>query len=836
MEQMGQGNAPEKFEDQYPISNIQYPMIKGGNRRGVALIVVLGFLSIMILMALAFLTQARMERMVADSTMEAMRGRQLVRTAVNAAMNDYSVYLWQQQLTMPVRKTDRVFSSVPPAPAFGLSGRTIGADGISLLTGEVYDWLPRRYLQDPESQQIVSNAEWILVRENPADNQSRILGRYAYACFDMSGGIDANLVARSPNVAAQDVRDFTNRVRHSVRDVPMGSLPETLDANEFKRLRKGWKGFDSLYSLIKLTDGKGEDGTGGLSRWADERKEKYGAGLSSNLVSDLVPYSLSAYRGGRYDRGSGEWTKPVQMLESTPWLTVLAPLNYQFANGWNRWIQDAIYDYTHDTAVPKGTDYPSPKNVPMFNEIDVTYRLEEIQDTVNATSSYKLILNVAFEFWYPFPSKDNEGAGTFQLNSPVVGGGISTSPTGPEDIWIRLWMMGPGGLALVKLVPPAGAPPAMHVDATWKTGNKPAQPVPTNFNYTLEIVAANGDSLPLGKQLMIQGLNVAKPIYLLNGGGHADMVPPMLSFPGALLMAGQEKTFAQAVTDPRLNHLRGAWVLEEPSLGEMNKWYTDPIKLATSGESSKTAAEDEGICMYCRNGPMETPGELGFISNGKEWGTIDLCTDAGAELLATLVSTNFYSDWLAGGGVVYTNGTINPNTRSTNVLISAFFDLAAGEVPNHPPERVSNPNYPESAIKEEVARHLATRITEETDTATIPVAERLSTTFQAGTDWARIQAMQKKKDLAKMGLNNNQRESLIRNTWGLFSPDNSLSTVVVIAQPIKEGPGNVGIWNASEDLITGERRAVALAWRDPFKTGQNLHHEMFVRMFRYLND
>ena len=42
------------------------------SRRGVALIIVLGFLSIMILMAIAFLTNARTERMVADSSLEAV--------------------------------------------------------------------------------------------------------------------------------------------------------------------------------------------------------------------------------------------------------------------------------------------------------------------------------------------------------------------------------------------------------------------------------------------------------------------------------------------------------------------------------------------------------------------------------------------------------------------------------------------------------------------------------------------------------------------------------------------------------------------------------------------
>jgi len=62
-----------------------------GSDAGVALIVVLGFLSIMVVMAVAFLTHARVERQVSGSTLEAMRGRQLLRTALHAAMNDYSV-------------------------------------------------------------------------------------------------------------------------------------------------------------------------------------------------------------------------------------------------------------------------------------------------------------------------------------------------------------------------------------------------------------------------------------------------------------------------------------------------------------------------------------------------------------------------------------------------------------------------------------------------------------------------------------------------------------------------------------------------------------------------
>ena len=212
-------------------------------RRGVALIIVLGFLSIMIVMAVAFLTQARVERQVSDSTLEAMRGRQLLRTALHAAMNDYSVEMAKASLVMAPYDSDYdMFLSTPPKSLFGLSGRTIGEDNVNLLVGEVEDWIPRKYTNAPylAKTNVPENAEWILVREDPSSPQpSRILGRYAYAIFDMSGGIDANLIARDPNIAEHDAQIASNRIRRSVRKVPMGLLPETADGSQFKSYRKG---------------------------------------------------------------------------------------------------------------------------------------------------------------------------------------------------------------------------------------------------------------------------------------------------------------------------------------------------------------------------------------------------------------------------------------------------------------------------------------------------------------------------------------------------------------------------------------------------------------------
>lgn len=811
------------------------------NRRGVALIIVLGFLSIMVLMAVAFLTQARMERMVADATLEAMRGRQIMRTALNAAMNDYSGTLWDENLVMPTKNFEVFASAPPPGGSVSMGGRTIGDDDIELLVGEVEDWIPWKY-RTPAVTNQVADAKWILVRENPSSASSRILGRYAYVCFDMSGGIDANLAARADEVGGHDARVASNRVRRTVRQVPIRTLPEVLDAGKFQSYRSGWKGFDSLYSLIKLTDGKKNDGssTASSARWQPERKEDYGPATSN--VTDLVPYSMSAFRGGRYNRASGLWApSPILVKNVVDWRPILNPLSSQFFGSWGDWINKAINDYTNNLAWPMGVDYPSPKNIPMLNEMVATYGLNEIPNADGITSQYELVMNLTFEYWYPFPSKDNEG-GTYRMAAPTVGGSFAV--TGDAQLWFRIAMQGGSGAAMVQLREGvAPSPASIEVEARYNNGRPYTPTTPSsNFTYRIPIERMAGDTnaLDSGMTLRIQGLNVVKPVYLLVGAGTpADMLPNGLSFPGANLLNSQTRTVARAVTDPRLNHETGQWADEgDGSLGEMNDWIQNA--------AAEKRFRAEGTNLYCRNGPMETPAELGFISAGREWGTIDLCTDSAVEMMAGLVTdTNLWGaaigrldrPW-ASTNVFYTNGTINPNTRSSNVLMTAFIDLATHEVPNVDSDRITATPLDEDTIGGmDVVALIAKQILEETQDGTF------ITSFQAGTDWARIPCMRQGGALSLMdlnnsgfGFNNNQREALIRNTWGLFSPENSLFTVVVIAQAIKEGPANLGIWNATDDIVTGERRAVALVWRDPFKTGRNLHHEMFVRVFRYLND
>lgn len=808
----------------------------GSGRRGVALIVVLGFLSILIVMAVAFLTQARVERQVSDSTLEAMRGRQLLRTALHAAMNDYSVELAKAGLVMaPTNSAYDMFTSLPPKPLFGLGGRTIDKDNVSLLIGEVSDWIPRKYTNAPyfATSAVPKEAQWILVREDPSSPQpSRILGRYAYVCFDMSGGADANLIARDSNIGAGDSRVASNRIRRSIRQMPMGMLPEAANPGQFKSYRQGWKGFDSLCALIRLTDGYPNDGNAGSdTRWQVERKEGAApAGLASNLVSDLVPFSLSVFRGGRYTPASATWTTPTFCGNVGSWASTLNPISGQFAGNWSTWIDNAIHDFTSSAPLPIGVNYPSPKNVPMFNEINASYRLlPPVQDPVNLTwYAYTLEVRLTFEFWYPFPSADNVTNLVFQMPVPTLGGGAAAS--GNAQIWFQMVMptVSPPLIGFGTIPSPS----PLTVEARYNNGRPYLATGTTNFVFQIPLTRTPPPSpappdinYPFPNNtspVLLNTITLTQPIYLTGAGGNADMIPNglVISPTPVTLIPGNPAPAARVleVTDPRLNHLPGQWVLQAvPTPAAMNTWNA----------AAKAKFQAEGTNLYCRNKPMETPADLGYISTGNEWETIDICTPAAADVMANLIAdTNLYATY-ASNNVVYTNGTINPNGRSSNVLASAFYDLATHEVPNEPITYAgANP------IDGATAQLLAQSILASTVTGTV------STACQAGSDWVRCAAMQKGGALAAT-LNNNQRESLVRNTWGLFSPDNSLFTVVVVAQAIKEAPASadpIGVWNENADTVTGERRAVALIWRDPFKNGNNLHHEMMIRMFRYLND
>ena len=393
---------------------------------------------------------------------------------------------------------------------------------------------------------------------------------------------------------------------------------------------------------------------------------------------------------------------------------------------------------------------------------------------------------------------------------------------------------------LVQNAPPSVAPSGGTFTANRNAGRPLVQ---TTFTYNdLEVVPVNTNYvLTPNFGLQVAGIRVQNPICMYLGSAKEDQMECQIA-KGFVVPAASANTpveISVEVDDPRLNHDLSRWTtVDSPSLDQPDT--INPTAISAGYGSSGGS----GYFMYCRNAAMKTPAELGYIPTGAAWETIDLCTPAGAEALSGLVTDQAILNAVSSSmGTYYTNGTINPNTTSSNVLMAAFAGLNLAEVPNVDKSV-------KDAISDDAMRNtLTAEMTNDwaaalagsmmMDSASKKIAAPAAGgAFLSGSDWVRTTAMQTSGILAGQGMNKNQRDSLIRNTWGLFSPNNSLFTVLVIGQAIKEGPGQKGDLNLkdNEDMITGERRGVALVWRDPYPSTGGYHHEMFVRMFKFLDE
>ena len=788
------------------------------SRRGVALIVVLGFLSIMVMMAVAFLTQARVERLVAGAAMEGMRTRQMAQTAMAAAMQDYLNAL------MAVPQSDSthdIFLSgdLPGSISYYYSGDKLGDD--RLMIGKVEDWLSNQRLKEAmgegEPEDDIREAEWIWVREQPGV-RSRILGRYAYACFDMSGMIDANLLGTAYGDDVPEYGAATNRnnVRKMVLDA-VSATPQKGGDKQFKlgKHQRSWLGFDTPAALLLLTDGRLKDNKDdSINAWL-------GVDIDEPAAGGVDVSSLSAYRYAALHQEDGGGKKKVpcttDYIKKEPEFSKLGGASQAD-------VEKALQDYESDSVVPKGVDYPSVKNVPMFNEIGFQIRFErgaEYTDPVSGTltADYTLILRLKPEFWYPFPSKDNERSEIFTL-TPTLTIGCGVALMGPGDVWVRAALGPPGGPASAGVSAGAVSPPTpatVEVEAKFNSGNPyfARNATDGNIEYRVSLASATVDPLPPNLNLFVRLVRLNNGAFQLNhGGSPVDAMPNAgkgLDLEDELGHNEETDWVSLEVSDPRMNHDEDLWdASDSHTLGAVNSSVAE-AKAAVPGVPP-------GDYFYCRNGPIQFPGELGYIPNGSPWGTLDIFNTDGIQLMNRLVTEESVLDILNKNPAYFTNGTINPYTRYTNVLNGAFYGLDIREVPGMEDEPEDEERLSGSDMENLVGAILALE----------------DKNGRAG--WAQVLG----GNALPPGLNKNKRISIFNNTWGLFNESDRLFAAVVVAQSIKEGetPDGPGNWNEDEDMITGERRAVAFCWIDGSSDvgGATLSREMNVVAFQYLNE
>lgn len=787
------------------------------DERGVALIIVLGFLGLMVMMAVAFMVQARVERMVADSTLDGMRARQVAQTGIAAAIQDYMNAIKSLDSQSDTKYDMFLSGDLNVSASYHYSD--ILYDSTNLWNGEAADWLPASLTSKDSSVDIddIADMEWIWVRQKP-NSRSRILGRYAYVCFNLSGGVDANLLGRAfgDNLPSGGYGAQTNRgnvrkmLLNGVRAAPSTATDPQLRLSRYQAM---WQGFDTPAALNKLTDGKNNDGNDeqGGNRWANYD-------MDEKSVGPLATDHLSCYSYAASHRGSGYGEKKQCTVENIVGNHYFSRLVNDMG-GDTADVRKALDDYFSSSPEPQGTDYPSVKAVPMFNEIKAEVQLMQAE----GSGTWQLKFTLKPEFWCPFPSEDTPKR-SYTLKAPTVGGGAAQS--GSEDVWIRVLGQTSAGLFQPELK--QNETPA---DLTVEPSSDPKSP--GEFVYTLDIggLPTDDSGNPLDiKALRIAAVIIQKPWELLSGSKAVDATPKdKLSIavsPNTLSHGGGNTTGAgyMEVDDPRLNHLAGRWsASSDGSMGEKNSCLD-----AALNQAKAKIGYEPGQYMYCRNGAMESPAELGYIPvyNGSTpWMTLDIFSEDGIGLMNTLVCDDDAWKIMEKYDVFYTNGTINPYTRDKAVLNGAFYGLDAREVPN----MSGTPSGNSGVIGAERAKAISEELVKDED------PDKRAFIKDGPGGWTRVLRYK------GFDLNKNQRVMLAHNTWGLFNESDSLFLVFVVAQSITEAPEKVdpvGDWDEKEDMVTGERWAVALCWMDTSAEGaaDDLTQEMDIIMFKYLNE
>lgn len=752
-------------------------------RQGIALVVVLGFLSILVLMAVALVTLTRTERLVAATSVEGARSKILTRGVVGAAMDAINKDFWGAQRIHP--SEDRaVFESQ------GAGGR-IG-DKINLFRGEATNWLPRKYVVPTVAGYNVSNiwassAEWIPVYD-PATNI--LLGRYGFLVVDCTGLLDANVIAE-PDVTWSYVNQL---IRNNARHVPVDALPEANAASPAfetsRRLisnRNNYHGFATFREIAVFNDGFNID-----FPFAELHA------IHATNLNNLAPFSLS------YDSGWWDWTL-------NRWQRGMPGIAPENVNDWTAGQAQALFqnlgcpspsdmalcfmDFVDSDSLPGVTgagaprvDIPCGEAIPMISEIGINGSV-----SLNAGVA-TLNLTVQVETWFPFPVVQ-PSPDTYQVVGPRVGA------VGSDIAFLVMGPSGPVGLA--ETAPSAAAPQFTPV---------PNEVRVNQFTY-------NGIVLPgitSGVQLQVGFLFGRVRLANVSAGsvdvdqvtlgpdkavGPFPVSVPVVD-PGTLTFSGQWPK-SVAVDDPRLNHISARWGV------------ASPVSLGVTNAEAIAAGAEEGLSMFVRNGPLQSVAELGFIPTGLPWQTVDLCSSTGRILLSRFRVDDPIVDKF------WTNGCLNPNTLFPDTLVAAFYGVDSGEVPGLGP-----PGQPWTDINQ--IRVLTGAMYSNSTHTSITGANSFDSPagWVAVTNWRCGKALSYHPALRPTGLNNNRREAIIRNSYKMFTPTENLYTVFAVAQTFQDGETNA---------ISGEKRAVALVWRDPFPNTDG-RHEWFIRQFRWLED
>jgi hypothetical protein len=742
------------------------------SKDGIALVLVLGILSILLILGVAFATALRTEQIATRNSIDSLRARQLIDVAVNEAMetidSDRDATLGDGAFYMTSRSqevVDRVFQSSSG------SGKSFAAS--NLLSGTAALFLPRGVRNDALN---AGDPEWIPI-ESPsaALTAPGFTGQVAFIVVDVSDYIDGNLAG-----------GWSRNYGTNVGEVALLDVDSAADLSTFTNLRESaWGEFDTLPDIEMIAEPylAGDPGENHLM----QPFSYFPKGYWNISAQSATPHFdiRSAISGGNHnsiDKDSIDLSKIEQAIRDSD---VAPAISHDLSRV--RRLAANIRDYLDNDNVPGNDLFTESavqtasfctEAVPMINEVRLSNQLETRVIAAGVTNWYSRI-RLDVEVWFPFV-------------------GVNTRP---DDFTVELW-----GLTIGRVV---NAP---TLDLNVRRGQEtllkqPGQAGYQVYSYLKELESTQKPDFSSVQArievAVVDDLNssatVDHLIFGVESGTWADLFanPTIPPASGATVTGYLDRQ----VDDPRINwdwanHWTAPTDLDAHTLGAPN---ADFLTYDSSVD------QDGDTVMYVRNGLYRSAGELGQLlyDETKPWQTIRLL---GPDIERTGMLVEHFA------ASTNEQGYVNLNSGEQDVLAAVFYDSPVRRVPDEIPV------IPPLTIEE--ARNIANVILTHGVNSGSEFFHRGYLTSIPAAD---IMAVVPRIATAALA------ESVVSDAYGLLGTRQNLFAVIAIAQTFAP----------KSRVVTAERRAAALVWRDPLENpaaAGNGRHSTFVRNLVWLNE
>lgn len=604
-----------------------------GRKDGIAIVLVLGLLSLLLLLAVAFSVSMRIERSGAGNYAYSVYAKHLAWTALARAMKSVDADLDAGAQSSMYPEWDMLASGAGAISWVNLGG----AKALEYIPGSMTNMV------------AITNAGW----EDVEDTNNSVVGRSAYLVVNTSGFLDVNLAGG------------TNRMLGtSAAELQLEWLPD------FGTVAK-----TNAFVIDRRADGRYEN----LSEF-----RYLNSGLTSNRTASFVTYSMSPeqkYMGatGLVQKAcvGGTETNLQNAAVKANILQKLADSGVSDAAA-RLAAYNSLVDYVDGDCIPVDLGSPSTELVPMINEAILDYEVE-----VLASGDYRVrgvTLNV--EWFYPF---DVATTNTFVADFGV---------TKVTDLGSTYPQLMPSTFSASAV--PAGLGASVHQHITRNTGapDKSGSGLDPSSAMTVHFIAEvkaqikqqggavvdsvpfpyGNDGIPIEFNFVIPA--VAAGSRTITTQEWAECVDPRFNWDPS--NAGWEQWAISQNLRGLLGDPQWSGLTVESSPDAFNNYaahlLSHDVGATIYGVNFDGTNELSATHLYVANRPLQTVGEMGYLCI-RPWSTLRLYDHHFAHPMAgdpayhkVLDCFTVYPPQVPG-----VRGQVNVNSFNTNVLAAVFY-------------------------------------------------------------------------------------------------------------------------------------------------------------------